>query len=215
MIQILKLILLFFSVLIPTHINVTANDAIIKSESNKDIRKLKGKKKRSKKGKRGKSGAFQDRFIKKQMNEFLKTVPQEHHQKAQKIITYLHTSHRVAKTHMKNKNMVGALKIFNKRLRLKVPDFFDQAPPVLKYFKLATKSAIGKIYLSQKNGEKAVQILEQSFGEAQKYEDFPNSMLIGLRHQLMRAYRMIGKPAKADMMLESALREAESELEFE
>ena len=40
-------------------------------------------------------------------------------------------------------------------------------------------------------------------------------MLIGLRHQLMRAYRMIGKPAKADMMLESALREAESELEFE
>ena len=215
MIQILKLILLFFSVLIPTHINVTANDAIIKSESNKDIRKLKGKKKRSKKGKRGKSGAFQDRFIKKQMNEFLKTVPQEHHQKAQKIITYLHTSHRVAKTHMKNKNMVGALKIFNKRLRLKVPDFFDQAPPVLKYFKLATKSAIAKIYLSQKNGEKAVQILEKSFGEAQKYEDFPSSMLIGLRHQLMRAYRMIGKPAKADMMLENALREAELELEFE
>ena len=215
MIQILKLILLFFSVLIPTHINVTANDAIIKSESNKDIRKLKGKKKRSKKGKRGKSGGFQDRFIKKQMNEFLKTVPQEHHQKAQKIITYLHTSHRVAKIHMKNKNIVSALKVFNKRLRLKVPEFFDQAPPVLKYFKLATKSAIGKIYLSEKNGEKAVQILEKSFDEAQKYEDFPKSMLIGLRHQLMRAYRMIGKPAKADMMLESALREAESELEFE
>ena len=167
MIKILKFILLFFSVLIPTHINVTANDAIIKSESNKDIRKLKGKKKRSKKGKRGKSGGFQDRFIKKRMNEFLNTVPQEHHQKAQKIITYLHTSHRVAKTHMKNKNMVGALKIFNKRLRLKVPEFFDQAPPVLKYFKLATKSAIGKIYLSQKNGEKAVQILE-SKGKASK-----------------------------------------------
>ncbi len=198
-----------------TELNLFANNVIIKSDSSEGLDRLKVEKKRSRRKKRRTSSGFLDRFIKKSMNDFLKTIPQENHEKAQKIITYLHTSHRVAKTHMKNKNMSAALNILNKRLRLKVPDFFDNAPPVIKYFKLSTKSAIGKIYLSEKNGEKALQVLERTFEEAQKYEDLPKPMLIGLRHQLMRAYRMVGMPGKADTMLESALKEAEAEVEFD
>ena len=60
-----------------------------------------------------------------------------------------------------------------------------------------------------------MQVLEASYEEALKYEDFPKPMMIRLRHQLMRAYRMVGMANKAEMMLESALREAEADLEFE
>ena len=40
-------------------------------------------------------------------------------------------------------------------------------------------------------------------------------MMIRLRHRLIRTYRMIGMANKAKVMLESALREAEADLEFE
>ena len=215
MIKKFKFIALISSFILSIQVNLLASNVIIKSESTTEKDSFRIKKKRLKKGKRDNGNSFAGRLIKKRMNEFLKTIPVEHHEKAQKIITYLHTSHRVARSHMRNKNNSLALEIFNKRLRLKVPDFFDNAPPVLKYFKLATKAAMAKIYLSEKNGEKALQVLERSYEEAQKYEDFPKPMIIGLRHQLMRAYRMVGMPNKADSMLESALREAEADVEFE
>jgi len=193
-------------------VNLVASNPIIKSEPSSD---KKAKKRRLKKAKRSRTNGFKGRLIRKRMDDFLKTVPPEHREKAQKVITYLHTSHRVARSHMKNKNNSAALEIFNKRLRLKVPDFFENAPPILKYFKLATKVAIGKIHLSEKNGERALQALESSYEEALKLKDFPKPIMIGLRHQLMRAYRMVGMANKADMMLESTLREAEAEVEFD
>tara|TARA_Y100000589_G_scaffold105572_1_gene100053 strand:+ start:48 stop:680 length:633 start_codon:yes stop_codon:yes gene_type:complete len=208
-------IFLLGSVMVSIQANLFASNVIIKSQSHKDKNSLRIKKKRLKKNKRDRANGFGSRSIKKRMNNFLKTVPPEYHEKAQKIITYLHTSHRVARSYMKSKNTSAALEIFNKRLRLKVPDFFKGAPPVLKYFKLATKAAISKIYLSEKNAKKALDILEISHEEAQKHKDFPKPMMIDLRHQLMRAYRILDMHDKADRMLESALRDAEAELEFE
>ena len=215
MIKYFKFVLLLSCLVFSVQANLLAGDPIIKSEPSSDKKDKKVKKRRSKKVKRSRANGFKGGLIKKRMDDFLKTVPIEHHEKAQKIITYLHTSHRVARSHMKNKNNSAALEVFSKRLRLKVPDFFDKAPPILKYFKLATKSAMGKIHLGEKNGEKALQVLEVSYEEALKYEDFPKPMMIRLRHQLMRAYRMVGMADKAEMMLESALREAEADLEFE
>ena len=212
MIKYFKFVLLLSCVMHSIQVNLLASNPIIKSEPSSD---KKAKKRRLRKAKRSRDNGFKGRLIKKRMDDFLKTVPPEHHEKAQKVITYLHTSHRVARSHMKNKNNSAALEIFNKRLRLKVPDFFENAPPILKYFKLATKVAIGKIHLSEKNGERALQALESSYEEALKLKDFPKPIMIGLRHQLMRAYRMVGMANKADMMLESTLREAEAEVEFE
>ena len=144
MIKYFKFVLLLSCLVFSAQANLLAGDPIIKSEPSSDKKDKKVKKRRSKKVKRSGANGFKGGLIKKRMDDFLKTVPIDHHEKAQKIITYLHTSHRVARSHMKNKNNSAALEIFNKRLRLKVPDFFENAPPILKYFKLATKVELAK-----------------------------------------------------------------------
>lgn len=153
--------------------------------------------------------------LKRSMKDFMDKVPKEELEKAQKIITYLHTSHRVAKSHMRSNNTEEALQIMQKRMRLKLPTFFDQAPPMLKYFKLSTEAEMAKIYAKSGNSQKSIEILENVLQKSSQHKDFPKLLLINFRHELMRAYKQAGMQDKADDLLKESMKEAESDLEFE
>lgn len=153
--------------------------------------------------------------LKQMMKEFMSKVPEGNREEAQKIITYLHTSYRVAKTHVRNNNVEQALAILQKRMRLKTPAFFDQAPPILKYFKLATEAEIAKIHLRTENPQKGTELLESVISKSRQFKDFPKMLLMSFRHDLMKAYKKSGRQDKADKMLTDSLLEAEAGLDFE
>jgi hypothetical protein len=153
--------------------------------------------------------------LKQMMKEFMSKVPEGNREEAQKIITYLHTSYRVAKTHVRNNNVEEALAILQKRMRLKTPAFFDQAPPILKYFKLATEAEIAKIHLRTENPQKGTELLESVISKSRQFKDFPKMLLMSFRHDLMKAYKKSGRQDKADKMLTDSLLEAEAGLDFE
>lgn len=166
--------------------------------------------------KRGQKARYGGRAeLKHMMKEFMSKVPQQNREQAQKIITYLHTSYRVAKTHVRNKNIEQALAILQKRMRLKTPAFFEKAPPILKYFKLATEAEIAKIYLRTDNPQKGAELLESVIQKSRQFKDFPKLLLMSFRHDLMKAYKKAGRQDKADEMLSDSLREAEADLDFE
>jgi len=165
-------------------------------------------------GRKGKMRGF-GKHMEQKMKSFMEGLPEEQRSNAKQIMTYLHTSQQVAKHHIKNKEYDQAATIFEKRLRLKVPAYFDGAPPMLKGFKLHTRVELGKLHLSRKDYSQAVRQLELALEESKKDKDLPPMMTQGIQAQLIRAYKKAGMDDKAQGLLQSSLSAAERGLEFE
>lgn len=188
------------------------SDREIKDESGHEAREG-----RRKQGRMGRMGNLRGsgKMMEQQMQSFLESLKEEDREHAQKIVNYLHTSHQVAKHHMKNNEFEQASAILEKRLRLKVPAYFDQAPPMLKGYKLHTRVELGKLYLDRKDYTQAIRHLELAYEESKKEKDFPTGAQQGIQAQLIRAYNKAGMNDKAQSLLQTSLKSAEQGLNFE
>ncbi|MBT3785895.1 hypothetical protein HOF92_13045 [bacterium] len=208
-------LLLGFSSALFANENHLLKDSDTDSFREENPRNERSKRLRAKKGRQGRGG--EGRFRKKMkddVGQWIKGLPEDQAAQAQKVVQYLHTSNEVSRMYIREKRFQEAIKVLEKRSRLKLPPVFTSAPPFIKAVKAHTYMELGSIYGKQGQWNMAVKSLETAMQESGK-EGVPDMLKTKVRMELMRAYKKAGMEAKASGMMEATLKEAEAGLEFE
>lgn len=203
-----KLLLVSCLLSLPMISTIEADDKRGHSEwEEKSSRKgKKGKKHRKRKMKQGHK-------FKKEIETWVKTLPEDQAVQAQKVFHYLMTSAGVARGYEKDKNYQKSIEVLSKRSKLKLPAFFSSAPSVLSLHKAQSYHLIAKQYLKLDKAADATSYLEKGLAEVEgKDAKMLKSMLT---RELMKAYKKSGQSEKAFQMMEKSLNEASNGLTFE
>ncbi|MCO4783967.1 MAG: tetratricopeptide repeat protein [Candidatus Cloacimonetes bacterium] len=161
---------------------------------------------------RKKKGRPQKQF-KKEIESWVKTLPEDQAVQAQKVFHYLMTSAGVAKGYERDKNHQKSIEVLTKRAKLKLPAFFSSAPAVLGLHKAQSYHMIARSYLKQDKTSEAISYLEKALAEVKTKDAKMLKSMIS--RDLMKAYKKNGQSEKAFQMMEQSLNEASSGLNFE
>lgn len=164
------------------------------------------------KGRRG--GGRLKKAMESQVPQWMGLLPAEQAEQAQKIVQYLHTSNEVSRMYVRSGELKKAQEILEKRVRLKLPDFFSTAPPLLRSSKVHSLMELGVIFGKLQEWDKAIQNYEAAM-EIMKVIEVPMMVSTRLRMELLKAYKKAGLESKAALMMQSTLKDSEIGLDFE
>ncbi|PCJ18802.1 MAG: hypothetical protein COB02_10235 [Candidatus Cloacimonadota bacterium] len=170
-------------------------------------------------GKKGKKSHRREVFskrpssYKKEVNKWLKTLPEDQAIQAQKIFHYLTTSMKMGSKYARDEHYQKAIDVWSKRARLSLPSFFETAPSILKSFKAHSYQRIGVHYSKMKKTNEAIEFLNKALIEIKdKNSGFLKSMIM---KDLIKVYHQSGQKEKAFELMEKSLNDASSGLTFE